>query len=100
MFDNEQNDDLIDFLTQLLEQDELNGAVEGIAKQVIDKGVELMSEKQKSAIDGFVENYKSKFECERCSNGNVSSLSDYIFLSENDLCPMCESDREKFMNED
>lgn len=100
MFENEANADLINFLKVLLEQDGLTGAIQGIAKFAVANGVKAMSEKQKNAIDSFVENYKSKYECEVCLNGNVSSLTDYVFLSENTLCPMCDADREKFMSED
>ena len=99
MLDNEENNDLIDFLKQLIETDEISGVANGIAKQVVDKGVDSMSEKQKSVIDNLVESYRKNNECERCSNGNVGSLTDYLFIAENGLCPMCEYDREKFMKD-
>lgn len=99
IMENEYNGDLTEFLKQLLEKDELSGAIEGIAKQLIGKGVDSLKGAQKPVIDSFVKNYTSKIECERCSNGNVSTLTDYIFIDENSLCPMCEYDREKFMEE-
>lgn len=99
MLDNEENHDLIDFLKQLIETDEISGAASGIAKQVIDKGVDSMTEKQKSVIDNLVESYRKNNECEQCSNGNVSNLTDYLFIAENGLCPMCEYDRQKFMED-
>lgn len=99
MMENEYNEDLTVFLKQLLEKDQLSGAIEGITKQLIDKGVDSLKGAQKPVIDSFVENYTSKIVCERCSNGNVSVLTDYIFIDENGLCPMCEYDREKFMEE-
>lgn len=99
MFDNENNDDLIEFLKQLIETEEITGVANGIAKQVIDKGVDSMSEKQKSVIDNLVDGYRKKNECKRCSNGNVDSLTDYLFIAKNGLCPMCEYDREKFMKD-
>ena len=99
MLDKDYDDELIDFLKKLLEKDELNGAIEGIAKQVIAKGVKSMSEKQTNVINEFVDSYRNQYECERCSNGNVSTLTDYIFIAENGLCPMCEYDREKYMQD-
>lgn len=99
MFDNEENNDLIDFLKQLVETEEISGVANGIAKQVIDKGVNSMSEKQKSVIEKLVEGYRNNNECEMCVNGNVSNLTDYLFIAENGLCPMCEYDREKFMKD-
>lgn len=99
MMENEDNQDLVDFLKTLLEQDYFTDALEGIAKQATSKGIKSLSEKQRAVVDKFVENYKNSNVCERCSNGNTSSLSDYITISEIGLCPMCEYDREKFMAE-
>jgi hypothetical protein len=48
-----------------------------------------MSEKQKNVVDTFVENYKMKNQCDRCVNGNISALTDYIVVADNGLCPMC-----------
>jgi len=101
MFEEEYNSDLSDFLKEVINREEIDGVALGIAKQVLDKGVQSMSEKQKKVIDNFVDYYKKGIECERCMNGNVSNLTDYIFIKENshDLCPMCEYDREKFIVE-
>ena len=99
MIENEDNGNLIEFLEELLRQDVFTGALSGIAKQVIDKGEDSMNDKQRAVVERFVKNYKQQNECERCGNGNISSLTDYIFISENGLCPMCEHDREKFMRD-
>ncbi|PCE62898.1 hypothetical protein [Sediminicola luteus] len=97
MFDNEYNNSLTEFLRQLLENDQLTGAIEGITKQILDKGIASLKGAQRPVIESFVENYTRNIECERCSNGNLSELTDYLFIEENGLCPMCEYDREKFM---
>jgi rubrerythrin len=99
MMDNEYNQDLVDFLKTKLDQDELSGAIQGITKQLVDQGIESLKGNQKSAIESFVEKYSQKFECEVCSNGNVSTLSDYLHIEENSICPMCEYDREKYMKD-
>lgn len=99
MLDDKENNDLIDFLERLIETDEISGIANGIAKQVIDKGVDSMSEKQKSIIDNLVDSYRKNNECERCLNGNISILTDYLFIAENGLCPMCEYDKEKVMKD-
>ena len=97
MEENEANGNLIEFLEELLKQDSLTGALEGIAKQVVDKGIESMTARQNEVIESFVEKFKKDHECDRCSNGNVTSLLDLIFIEENGLCPMCEYDKEKYM---
>lgn len=99
MFDDEINRDLEEFLKQLDSRDEISGAVLGIYKQLKTKGFESLSEPQRDTLDRFTENYKQKYVCEVCENGNVSSLLDYIEIADNGICPICEYDREKFMNE-
>jgi hypothetical protein len=99
MLRDEYDEDFTSFLKTLLEQDRLQGALQGIAKQAISKGVNSLSEKQKEVVDNFIEQYKEKNVCERCSNGNVSSLSDYIEIADDGLCSMCQYDREKYMRD-
>ena len=99
MFDKQHEDDLKDFLSQLMDRSELEGAIEGITKFLLTKGFNSLSDKQKYVLKNFAENYASDHECERCGNGNVAALTDHIFISENSLCPMCEYDREKFMRD-
>jgi len=99
MLDNEYNQDLVDFLKTKLDQDELSGAIEGITKQLVDQGIESLKGNQKPAIESFVEKYSQNTECEVCSNGNVSMLLDYLHIEENNICPMCEYDKEKYMRD-
>ncbi len=44
-------------MSELLKRDELD-SVKGITKQIIDKGIETILEKQEKVIDTFVENKK------------------------------------------
>lgn len=95
------NAELENFFKVQLGKETLSGVIEGIAKQLTTKGADSLSEKQKVAIQSYLEKYKSRINCDKCMNGNVSSLSDYLFIEDNeyDLCPLCEYDREKLMND-
>lgn len=99
MLDDEAHAELVDFLKELDSRDELQGALSGIAKQAIGKGVRSLSDKQKAVIDSFVDNYRRNHTCEMCSNGNVSTLMDYIEIEDEGICSMCQYDRDKFMRE-
>lgn len=99
MEEKEENGYLVEFLQELLNQDAFDGALQGIAKQAVGKGLVSLSSKQRDIVDKFVAGYEKENECPRCGNGNVSSLTDLIFISENKLCPICDSDREKFMRD-
>jgi hypothetical protein len=99
MEENEANGNLVEFLEELLGQDAFSGALQGIAKQAVGKSFESLSSKQRDVVAKFVSGYEKDHECPKCSNGNVSSLTDLIFIAENGLCPICENDREKFMRD-
>lgn len=101
MFDDEYNSNLIGFLKEMIDREEIKDVALGIAKQVISKGVDSMSDKQSKVINIFVESYIKDIECDHCSNGNVTNLTDYIFIkdSSDNLCPMCNYDMEKFMKD-
>lgn len=99
MEEDEANGYTIEFLEELLRKDVLTGALEGIAKQVVDKGMNSMRGKQEEVLNSFIENFRKNHECERCSNDNVTSLTDLIYVEENGLCPMCDYDMEKFMRD-
>ena len=76
-----------------------NDILSGIAKQVIAKGIKTLSEKQRKVVDSFVEKYRRENQCERCSEGNITTLTDYIHIADMGLCPVCESDRRIYMEE-
>lgn len=95
----ENNQDKIDFLTKIIEREELSGAQEGIAKQAIGKGLSSLSSKQEAILESFINEYRKKNECERCLNGNIGSLSDHIEVAEEGFCPTCQYDYEKLMAE-
>ena len=98
MIDDQINDDLSDFLKQLIDREELTGAtLNGIAKQVVSKGVNSLSVRQRAVLDNFITTYKTKNTCERCENDNINDLIDYIHVAEDGICPTCENDYERFM---
>ena len=99
LMDKAADDELVDFFQLLLEREELSGAIEGIAKQIVAKGTESMVGAQNSVVENYVESYKSKHECEVCSNDNVSELTDYINIADEGVCPMCQSDQERHLRE-
>ena len=58
--------DLKDFLQQLVDMDELDGAALGITKKVITEGVASLSKKQRYVFDKHVLGENSVSECSRC----------------------------------
>lgn len=99
MFDDEYNQQMKDFLSQLNERDELSGAVLGIYRQLITKGFKSLSELQNKTLKSFSESYSEQNTCSVCENGNIANLTDYIYVADEGICPMCEYDREKFMRD-
>lgn len=95
----ENNRDITDFFEELLKRDFLTGAIEGIAKQIIGKGEDSMTSRQQEVVSSFIQTYEKKNQCDRCGNGNVTCLTDIIYIADNGLCPMCDYDKEKFMKD-
>jgi len=95
----ENNRDLTDFFEELLKRDVLTGAIEGIAKQVEGKGENSLTSRQREVVENFIQAYEKKNHCDRCGNGNVTCLMDLIFIEDNELCPICDSDKAKFMKD-
>lgn len=94
-----QNEELKDFFSKLLERKEIEDPLAGIAKQLIGQGYESLSPKQQQIVNKFIDGYKRSHSCDRCVNGNVSSLADYLHLADNPLCPTCEYDEQRFMED-
>ena len=82
-----------------LAREEIIDPLKGIAKQLTVKGYASLSEAQKRIVEKFIEGYKQKHICDRCENGNVSSLQDYLYVADNGYCPMCEYDEQQFMKD-
>lgn len=95
--DNAINDELVEFLKMLLERQELTGVIQGIAKQVTTRGVDSMTDTQRGIVNNYVQSYKSKNECNVCSNDNVSDLTDYIEIADEGVCATCQRNQEKFL---
>ena len=95
----ENNRDITDFFEELLKREALTGAIEGIAKQIVGKGENSMTSRQREVVDSFIQAYEKKNHCDRCGNGNVTCLTDLIFIADYELCPMCDADREKYMRD-
>ena len=87
------------FSKELLVREEITDPLKGIAKQLTGKGYASLSEVQKRIVEKFIEGYKQKHICDRCQNGNVSSLQDYLYVADNGYCPMCEYDKQQFMKD-
>ena len=91
--------DLVDFLEMASNTGEASDVLHGITKQVLNKGLNSLSDKQRIIVDNFVSEYTSNNICDSCRNDNVSSLTDYLFIAQDGRCPHCEAAYNKFMRE-
>jgi excinuclease UvrABC ATPase subunit len=89
------NKEIVDFLKNLYDRDELKNPIDGIAKYLFQNGIHSLSEKQKAVVDNFIEGYKNRHSCKNCQGDNISNLSDYIEIADCGLCPMCQYEQEQ-----
>lgn len=85
------------YLKELVSLNYLEGTALGIAKQVITKGVNSLTDKQKyvfqnEVIDKYVKDY-----CERCSNS--IPWSEMSIAHETGFCGWCQHQFEKLQND-
>lgn len=80
-----EDDGLKDYLNERIESGDLNSIQVGIAKIVIDKGPEVLSEKQRYHYDNFIIVETETADCYRCQCSFPSSE-----IYENDgMCSWC-----------
>ena len=90
--------DLKDFLRQLVDMDDLDGAALGITKKVIADGVVSLSGKQRYVFDKHVLGENSVSECSRC-HSNVPWSEMYDARDNGGLCSYCVHQLEKIEEE-
>jgi hypothetical protein len=92
----EQDNAEHEVLECLIESDLLEGAALGIAKQVLSKGRESLSEKQEYVFQRFVADKYFKLECSRCHIPMPTSEVLIALMEDDGLCGWCRHMREKY----
>lgn len=92
-----ENEEFIGFVQELVENGRLEGMEAGIAKQMIDRGYDSLTSKQKYIFDKAINKYNVK-ECSQC--GCDIPWSERLEASYNGgLCNYCQHLKEKMENE-
>lgn len=89
--------DFESFVEELLRVERLNETEAGIAKQMLDKGYDSLSDKQKYVFDKAIENNSVK-ECKRCSS-DIPWCEMIEALDNGGLCSWCQHFKEKIDEE-
>lgn len=82
-----ENDDLMDFVQELIDGEELTGTALGVAKAAVGNGVESLTPKQRYVFEHEVLKPHITQECEVC--GTKISWSDMYFAEADGLCSTC-----------
>ncbi|HPG36175.1 MAG TPA: hypothetical protein PLW78_10965 [bacterium] len=83
-----------DFLQQIVEGGFIEQPVLGITKQVISKGEESLSEKQKAVFRRKVVDFYKGIKCKRCGD-DISWSEKYDAISDHGMCNYCSHKTEK-----
>ena len=86
LYDYENN--LADFVKELIDANMLEGAALGVAKLFVDKGKNTLSQKQTYVFDNFVIKNNIIKECKRCGN-EIPWCEMFPALSNGKLCNYC-----------
>lgn len=90
-------DDFNGFVEELINSSRLEGKEAGIAKQMLDKGYDSLSEKQRYIFDKAIEN-NTIDECQRCGV-DIPWCEMFEALDNGGYCGYCQHMMEK-MNEE
>lgn len=77
-----------DFLQQIIDGEHLEGASLGIVKQVIDRGVASLSDKQKYVFETQVLDEFTISECSECG-GEIPWSEMYVAAVDTGMCSYC-----------
>jgi hypothetical protein len=83
-------------LEYLIAYDLLEGPALGIAKQVLSKGTESLTEKQEYIYQRFVADKYFSLECDRCSTPMPTCEVVYALTEGDDLCAWCRHMKAKY----
>lgn len=93
---NDRNDDygFSDFLQQIIDMNHLDDPSLGITKQVITKGEDSLSDKQKQIFEKHVLDFYTISECSRCG-GDIPWVEMYDVATDHNMCNWCWHQSEK-----
>ena len=94
----DEDDGLSEFLSELLEGDFLDGAAAGITRQVLDRGLDSLTEKQKFVFDRDVMQPFGNKPCEICQSEIPMSEKAHA-LENGGMCNYCWHKMEKLRDE-
>lgn len=94
----QEREDYLDYLRQLVENDDLKGPEAGITKLVIDKGEEELSPKQAYVFKTKVTDRFPQPRCEQCGE-LIPWAEAYEHVHSPGRCASCEHSRNRFMAE-
>ena len=81
-------DDISELLEDLVRYGHLYGAAEGIAKQVISRGLGSLSDKQREVFDKYIKQPYFKEHCERC-HSSIPGSELYAAWENGGYCGWC-----------
>lgn len=94
----QQKEDYNDFLQQLIDGGDIDGAAAGITKSAIAKGIESLSNKQRFVFDRDIAGDFSQPECERCG-GIIPWTEAYHHIHHEKWCSGCKHSWNKLKDE-
>jgi DNA-directed RNA polymerase subunit RPC12/RpoP len=95
--DRYNEDGFAEYIQEIIDGEHLDGAALGIAKQVADRGLDSLSDKQKYVFERDVMSHYYVEECERC--GNEIPWEEMYQATDSNYCSYCEHMYQKMLAE-
>ena len=97
-YEDREQEEYRDYLRQLVDNGDIEGAAAGIARLVIDKGKSDLTERQRYVFEHSVETAFPQPACGQC--GELIPWEDaYRFIHADSLCSSCQHSYDRFTEE-
>lgn len=92
-----QQDHIYDFFEEVLQRtNPLNNQQEVIKRAYIN-GLESLSNIELSKVKLFMTTYSKAHTCPICKNKNIRLVTDFIYVADFGMCPVCDYESDTFI---
>lgn len=90
-------DHIYDFFEEILERSDLVNLKRGVIKRAYINGLESLSDIELCEIKSYLALFLKTYTCPSCKNKNIKLITDFIFVSDYGMCPVCDYESDTFI---
>lgn len=92
-----KHDHVYDFFEEILERTELLTPKQEVIKRAFINGLESLSDIELCKVKTYLTMYSKTHSCPICKNKNVKLITDFIYVSDFGMCPVCDHESDSYI---